>query len=80
MLDKPLCFGIKCWMLASSKWRFVSNIEVYFGEGTSTSAHRLGYNVVTKMLEGLEGRGHCLIVDNLFASINLFHHLMVEGV
>jgi hypothetical protein len=28
---------------------------------------------------GLNGRGHCLVVDNLFSSVNLLHHLMVEG-
>lgn len=32
------------------------------------------------MVRGLEHRGHCLVVDNLFASMNLFHHLMCQGI
>ena len=79
MPDKPIRFGIKCWLLASSKSRFVSNIEVYFGEGTGLGPHGLGYHVVLRMIAGLEQRWHCLVVDNLFASVNLFHELMVLG-
>ena len=30
MPDKPIGFGIKVWLLASSKSRFVWRIEVYF--------------------------------------------------
>ena len=80
MPDKPIRFGIKVWLLASSKSRFVWWIEVYFGEGTGVGEHGLGYHVVQRMVEGLGGRGHCLVVDNLFASVNLFHELMVMGI
>jgi hypothetical protein len=31
-------------------------------------------------MTGLENRGHCFVVDNLFASVNLFHQLMVNGI
>ena len=79
MKDKPVRFGIKCWVLASSKSRFVSNIEVYFGEGTGMGWHGLGYHVVMRLVAGLERRWHCLVVDNLFASVNLFHELMCLG-
>ena len=67
-------------MLASSKSRFVWRVEVYFGEGTGAGKHGLGYHVVDRMVRGLEHRGHCLVVDNLFASVNLFHHLMCKGI
>jgi hypothetical protein len=70
MPDKPVRFGIKCWLLASSKSRFVWRIEVYFGEGTGGGEHGLGYHVVQRMMAGLQGRGHCVVVDNLFASVN----------
>jgi len=30
-------------------------------------------------MSGLEHRGHHLVIDNLFASVNLFHKLMVDG-
>lgn len=77
MPDKPVRFGIKVWMLASSKSRFVWRIEVYFGEGTGTGEHGLGYHVVERMTASLHHRGHCLVVDNLFGSVNSFHKLMV---
>lgn len=80
MKNKPSRFGIKLWMLASSKSRFVWRIEVYFGEGTGMEEHGLGYHVVERMVAGLHHRGHCLVVDNLFASVNLFHQLMVNGI
>ena len=80
MPDKPVRFGIKVWLLASSKSRFVWQMEVYFGEGTGAGPHGLGYHVVERMVKGLENRGHCLVIDNFFASVNLFHDLMCKGI
>ena len=80
MPDKPVRFGIKVWLLASSKSRFVWQMEVYFGEGTCAGSHGLGYHVVERMVRGLENRGHCLVIDNFFASVNLFHELMCKGI
>lgn len=80
MSDKPVRFGIKAWLLASSKSRFVWRIEIYFGAGTGTEEHGLGCHVVERLVQGLHHRGHCLVVDNLFASVNLFHELMVQGI
>ena len=80
MPDKPVRFGIKVWLLASSKSRFVWQMEVYFGEGTCAGTHGLGYHVVERMVRGLENRGHCLVIDNFFASVNLFHELMCKGI
>ena len=80
MPDKPVRFGIKVWLLASSKSRFVWQMEVYFGEGTGAGPHGLGYHVVERMVKGPENRGHCLVIDNFFASVNLFHDLMCKGI
>jgi hypothetical protein len=80
MPDKPVRFGIKVWLLASSKSRFVWQMEVYFGEQTGAGAHGLGYHVEERMVKGLENRGHCLVIDNFFASVNLFHELMCKGI
>ena len=77
MPDKPVRFGIKVWMFDSSKSKFVWQIEVYFDEGTRTGEHSLGYHVVERMTIGLHHQGHCLVVDNMFGSVNLFHELMV---
>ena len=32
------------------------------------------------LLAGLEGRGHCLVVDNYFSSISLFRDLVGKGI
>jgi hypothetical protein len=80
MPDKSIRFGIKVWLLASSKSRFIWKMEVYFGKSTWCGEHGLGYHVVDRMMDGLEHRGHCLVVDNLFASVNLFYHLMVRRI
>lgn len=61
MLNKPIQFGIKMWLLASSKNRFNWKMEVYFGKGTRCGEHGLGYHVVDRMMDGLEHRGHCLV-------------------
>ena len=55
-------------------------MEVYFGEDTGTREYGLGYHVVDWMMAGLEHRGHYLMLDNLFVSLNLFYHLMVNGI
>jgi len=80
MPDKPIWFGIKVWMLASSKSRFVWRIEVYFGENSGMGEHGLGYHVVQRMVAGLHHKGHVLVVDNVFGSVNLFHELMVNRI
>jgi len=33
--------------------------------------------VVTRLLHGLHNRGHILVVDNAFSSVNLFYELMI---
>ena len=80
MPKKPVRFGIKVWLLASSKSRFVAGMEVYFGEGTGAGPNGLAYHVVERMVAGLENRGHCLVIDNFFGSVNLFHELMCNGI
>jgi hypothetical protein len=79
MKDKPHRFGLKIWCVCSSLSRFVLKIEVYEGVGTSSGEQGLGYHVTMRLLEGYEGRGHTIVVDNFFASVRLFHDLMVKG-
>jgi hypothetical protein len=79
MKNKPTRFGLKVWVLASSKSRFVSRVEVYLGAGTKSSPRGLGFHVVDRLVQGLDQREHVVVVDNLFASVDLFHHLMVRG-
>ena len=53
---------------------------MYLEEDTGRGEHGLGYHVVERMVQGLEGQGHYLVVDNLFANMNLFHHLMTKKI
>jgi hypothetical protein len=38
------------------------------------------YGVVMKLLRGLEGKGHCVVMDNFFCSIPLFQDLVKKGI
>ena len=38
------------------------------------------YGVVMKLLRGLEGKGHCVVMDNYFCSIPLFEDLVRRGI
>src|SRR4051794_17849878 len=78
-MNKPIRFEIKLYTMASGKSRFVSNIEVYLGKGTGLHPHGLGYGVVTRLMEGVHGRRHILVVDNFFSSVRFFHDLMMRG-
>jgi hypothetical protein len=55
-------------------------MEVYFGESIGLGEHGLRYHVVDRMMRGLEHRGHCVVVDSLFASVNVFYYLMVHDI
>lgn len=78
--NKPTRFGIKIWALASCSSRYVFKIDVYLGKGTGGGPHGLGHAVVTGLLEGLENRGHTVVLDNLFSSVRLFHDLLTKGI
>jgi hypothetical protein len=41
---------------------------------------KLAYEVVLKMVSGLEGKGHLLVMDNYFSSIGLFQDLLSRGI
>ena len=81
-------WGVKLWVLAESITKYVYNFEVYCGKiggaqellaqplGTANST----YGVVMELLVGLEGRGHCLVLDNFFSSVSLFRDLVVKGI
>jgi hypothetical protein len=40
----------------------------------------IAYRVVMKLLQGLEGRGHCVVMDSYFCSIPLFKDLVSKGI
>jgi hypothetical protein len=49
-------------------------VEVPFGQGDAA------YGVVMKLLQGLEDKGHCVVMNNFFCSIPLFRDLANKGI
>lgn len=80
MKGKPVRFGIKIWALASSSSRYMSNVMVYLGVGDIREEDDLvGTDVVLQAVQGLEGRGHTIIIDNFFSSVKLFSSFLECG-
>jgi hypothetical protein len=79
--NKPCKWGVKVWCVADSSSKYVYNFDIYCGaqNGGDVPARRgegnLARNVVVKLMEGLEGKGHVLITDNYFSSIGMFKEL-----
>ena len=53
------------------------------GDGEIEQARReeaqLAYSVVTKLIEGNNGKGHVVVIDNYFTSVGLFEELVLNG-
>lgn len=80
MKAKPVKFGIKVWALASSQSRYISNVIVYLGAGDAREeAESVSADAVLTAVRGMEGRGHVIVTDNYFTSIQLFEELRARG-
>lgn len=84
MPKKPQKWGIKVWCLADSSSKYVYNFEIYCGAnhyGVEEIPHvvrreaNVAHNVVMRLLNGQEGKGHVVVTDNYFSSIGLFTEL-----
>jgi hypothetical protein len=56
------------------------NLEVEVKMGEPCREAGAAYGVVMKMLYGLKGNGHCVVVDNYFCSIPFFQDLVQKGI
>lgn len=87
MPKKPTKWGIKVWCLTDSTSRYVWTFDVYCGankgvpgiKGSKKGEAKQGANVVHALLEGLENRGHIVVMDNFFSSVPLFMELLGKG-
>jgi len=79
MPAKPVKYGIKVWCMASSKSRYVSNLEVYTGRKGLTTEKDLGRKVVKALVSDLNGLGHVVVTDRFFTSPCLFDDLLSLG-
>jgi hypothetical protein len=64
------CFEIYCGKNVEAEVRF----QVPRSEGGAA------YGVVMKLLASLEGRAHCMVMDNYFCSVPLFRDLAAKDI
>jgi hypothetical protein len=88
MPKKPEKWEIKFWVLVDSVSKFIFCFEIYCGKNLEAEVRMEGprqeasaaYAVVMKLLRGLEEKGHCVVMDNYFYSIQLFEDLLKKGI
>lgn len=88
MPKKPQKWGLKIWCLADSVTRYVSNFDVYCGAFVQSvddakskkGEAKQGAKVVESLVAGLEHRGHVVVMDNFFSSVELFRDLERRGI
>lgn len=61
-------------------YRYISNVIIYLGAGEDRAeGETVSENAVLRAVQGFEGRGHVLVMDNYFTSPSLFLELMARG-
>lgn len=79
MRNKPIKYGIKVWCCATSKSRFVYDLQVYTGRKGKKAEKDLGLKVVKALVADLKGLGHVVVTNRFFTSPKLFDELLQEG-
>lgn len=77
---KPARFVVKNFTLSESSSGYVWDLEVYTGKTGHDPKKGLAYHVVRKLVQGLEGKGFNLFVDNWYSSPQLFEDLAEVGI
>ena len=77
---KPGRFGVKNFTLSESSSGYVWDLDVYTGKTGHDPKKALAYHVVRKLVQGLEGKGFNLFVDNWYSSPQLFQDLAEVGI
>lgn len=88
MPKKPEKWEIKFWVLTDSVLKYIYCFEIYCGKNLEAVIRMEGpcreagpaYGVVMRLSRGLEGKGHCVIIDNYFYSIPLFKDLVGKSI
>lgn len=78
-------FGVKLFVLCEAESAYIWNLIVYTGKGTNIATRHerdthlpMGTKVVLKLMEPLEGKGHCLTTDNFYTSPELVEILIEQ--
>ncbi|XP_065320355.1 piggyBac transposable element-derived protein 3-like [Gordionus sp. m RMFG-2023] len=77
--EKPIRFGYKSWILASSDG-YVFSFDIYQGKRENKYEYGLGGNVIIKLLKALQKPNyHKIYFDNFFTSFKLLSYLKQMG-
>ena len=87
MPKKLVKWGLKLWYLANSSSKFISNFDVYCGKSRATleesrsarGESNLPTRVVLDLTSDIHEKGHVVVMDNYFSSIELFNALEEKG-
>ena len=81
MPNKPDKFGIKFWMAADVKTKYMLNSFPYMGKDDSRPAGvTFAEHVVLRLLEPYRKTGRNMTTDNFFTSVNLAKTLRQQGI
>ena len=84
----PIKWRLKVWYAIDPNSKFIYDFDVYCGKNmqsidgqeSSRIIANLGYKVVIDFTRGLENKGHVIVMDNFFTSIELFQDLERRGI
>ena len=87
MPKKPQKWSLKVWCLVDSKSQYVYGFDIYArknGENMKPSRRipeepQLAYLIETRLIDGNNGKGHVVVMDNNFSSVGLFEELARNG-
>jgi hypothetical protein len=90
MPKKPIKWGLKLWCLACAVSKFIYNFDVYCRKSNATGVvpepsgpraeSNLAEGVVLKMVDGMENKGHVVVMDNYFTGVCLLKKLLDRGI
>lgn len=85
---KAARFGIKSYELCESHTGYMARFQIYTGKSDNTASSNPAISVdlggkstkvVLELLKGLDGRGHCLTMDNFYNCPSLARYLKTKG-
>lgn len=59
---------------------YCSKFDIYIVKTEESSEGGLGFRVIKKLMEGLEGKNHKLVFDNFFNSVELMLYLKEKSI
>ena len=72
---KPIKRGIKMWCRADSTNGCLCEFDIYTGKSQQGVQHGLGYSVVTKLCQNVQGKWYAIFCDNFFMSYKLLEDM-----